>query len=113
MRDFQSEVKIDERSKVQRTAQPDAAETKKGRGIPSLSESLFYGKLTDEQVMVACAVRQDGRVDDFTAGATLPCIISAYKIKVLLCVHPAFTLGAFHGGTSLNNLFDIKLVFNG
>ena len=41
------------------------------------------------------------RLARIVGSTTSPQVIRTNKIKVLLCVHPAFTFGAFHSGTSL------------
>jgi hypothetical protein len=46
--------------------------------------------------MVTGSIGKDGRVQDFTAGATLPRIKGANEIVVLLGVHSSFALGTFH-----------------
>ena len=55
---------------------------------------------TEEDIMATCSIRQNRRIYNLAAGATLPGIKSTNKIIIFLCVHAGFTLGTFHGITS-------------
>jgi hypothetical protein len=46
--------------------------------------------------MIAGPIGEDGRIEDFTAGATLPRIKGANEIVILFGVHSSFALGTLH-----------------
>ena len=57
--------------------------------------------------MVARSVGQDGRIDNFPAGAAFPRIESADEIIEFLSVHSAFAFGTFHVFTPLSTILNV------
>lgn len=57
--------------------------------------------------MIASTVGKNGRIYNFSAGATLPSIKGTNKVIILLGIHATFTLRTSHGRTSS---FHVKLI---
>jgi hypothetical protein len=51
---------------------------------------------TQIEILAACTISQDRRINYFTTGAASPGIKCPDKIVVLFGIHSAFTFGTFH-----------------
>lgn len=47
-------------------------------------------------MVVSCTVSENGRIENFAAGAAFPCIKRTDEVVVFLSVHSASALRAFH-----------------
>ncbi len=74
---------------------------KKGPGqiTRALNKRVVF--LSEENVMIPCAIGQDRWINNFATRAALPSIESTNKIIIFFSVHATFTLGTSHLMTSL------------
>ena len=55
---------------------------------------------TEKDIVTSGTISQNGRINNFTTGATLPRIKRADKVIILFSIHASFTLRTSHGVTS-------------
>ena len=72
------------------TLRPDAVQLSRGN------------QSAEKKVVIAGAIGKNRGVNHFTTGTTLPGIESTDEIIILVGIHTAFALGAFHDATSFS-----------